>query len=218
MTHQNQLLDKFKTSRKLLTNAESLSFILGTGTDKDLQIAKNLLQIVSYDLNLLGRLTMTELTSIKGITAKKAAAVLAAMELGIRRQATPINTKVQINCSQDIYNVVVADLKDLNHEEFLIVLLNQSNKVIEKSVISVGGLAGTVVDVKKIFKPALANSLCAAIILAHNHPSDNLNPSKADIDITRKIKEGGKFLDITVLDHIIVAGNSYTSLADEGLM
>ena len=97
-------------------------------------------------------------------------------------------------------------------------MLSQQNEVIDKVFISVGGIAGTVVDVKKIFRAALANSLCAAVILGHNHPSNNLRPSKADISITKRIKEAGKHLDLAVLDHIIVAGTSYTSLADEGLM
>jgi DNA repair protein RadC len=204
--------------RKNLTNAELLSLIIGTGTTQDVSIAKDLLKSIDKDLNRLGRLTLSELKAFKGMTTKKAAAILASMELGIRREATPLSTKPQITQSLDGYNILKPFLADLNHEEFVILLLNQGNRVIDKAFISIGGLAGTVVDVKKVFRAALENPLCAGIVLGHNHPSDNLNPSKADIDITKKIKEAGKYLDISVLDHIIVAGNSYTSLADEGLM
>ena len=106
---------------------------------------------------------------------------------------------------------------DLPHEEFVVLMLNQANRVIDKKIISVGGIAGTVVDVKKIFRTVLANSLVSAIILGHNHPSDNPSPSKADIVITKKIKQAGKNLDIAVLDHLIITSMSYTSMADEGL-
>jgi len=215
---ENATIIEMRKGRKHLSNNELLSLVIGSGTQNDTNIAANILQNVQYDLNALAKMTSLELQTIKGVTEKKAAAILAAMELGLRRQATPLASKPQISRSSDAYHIVMADLKDLPHEEFLILLLNQGNRVIDKISISVGGVAGTVVDVKKIFRPVLGNSLVAGIILAHNHPSDNLNPSKADIEITKKIKEAGKYLDIAVLDHIIVAGNSYTSLADEGLM
>ena len=204
--------------RKHLTNIEHLSLVIGTGNNSDIETATNILSNVSNNLNKLGRLTSLELQAIKGVTEKKAAYILACMELGVRRQATPIEQRPKISQSSDAYNVLLADLMDLNHEEFVILLLNQANRVIDKITISVGGIAGTVVDIKKIFRPVLGNSLCAAIILGHNHPSNNLHPSKADIAITKKIKEAGKYLDIAVLDHIIIAGNSFTSLADERLM
>lgn len=216
---ENPALNTLKSyGRKHLTNVELLAFVLGTGTEQDIQIAKEVLKVLGNDLNRLGRLSLNELQAIKGVTEKKAAAILGCMELGLRRQGTPLVSKPQISQSLDAYNIMVADLADLSHEEFIILLLDQANRVIDKTYISVGGLAGTVVDVKKVFRAALANSLCAAIVLGHNHPSNNLNPSKADIDITKKIKEAGRYLDISVIDHIIVAGNSYTSLADEGLM
>lgn len=214
----NSPMLKIKKGRKHLSNLELLSLAIGTGTENDLEIASAILQAVSYDLNRLARLSLNELTAIKGVTERKAAAVLAVFELGLRRESTPVASRPQITQSSDAYDVVKADLKDLGHEEFVILLLNQANKVIDRVFISVGGVAGTVVDVKKIFRAATANPYTAGIVLAHNHPSDNLNPSKADIDITKKIKEAGKYMDISVLDHIIVAGNGYTSLADEGLM
>jgi DNA repair protein RadC len=204
--------------RKHLSNCEMLSLIVGTGNNKDLAVATSLLKKANNDLNKLARYTAQELCTVNGVTEKKASYILASLELGIRRESTPISSKPQISQSSDAYNVLKADLKDLNHEEFYILVLNQANRVIEKHKISQGGVAGTIVDIKKIMRLALSNSLTAALILGHNHPSDNLRPSKADIDITKKIKEAGKVLDIAVLDHIIVAGDSYTSLADEGYM
>lgn len=209
---------KIRKGRKHLSNQELISLAIGTGTEKDLETAATVLQAVSYDLNRLARLSLDELKTIKGMTCKKAAAILSVFELGLRRESTPISQRPQITQSSDAYDVLKADLKDLAHEEFIILLLNQANRVIDKISISVGGLAGTVVDVKKILRPAIDNPYTSGIILAHNHPSDNMQPSKADIDITKKIKEAGKYMDIVVMDHIIIAGNGYTSLADEGLM
>ena len=211
-------MKKIKKGRKHLTSAECLSLIIGTGNDADLRVANWVLEHSSDDLNALARFSIDELLEIRGVTFKKACAIQACMEIGIRRQATPLADKPKITQSSDAYHILMVDLMDLPHEEFVVLLLNQDNRVIDRIYISVGGIAGTVVDVKKIFRAVLGNSLVVAIILAHNHPSDNLNPSKADIEITKKIKEAGKYLDIAVLDHIIVAGKGYTSLADEGLM
>ncbi len=204
--------------RKHLSNAQLLALMIGTGSKFDLDVAYNVLKKVGNNLQQLGRLSSNELQQIAGVSEEKASYIIASMEIGIRRESTPISQKPLIKSSTDAYNVLKADLQDLNHEEFVILLLSQQNEVIDKVFISVGGIAGTVVDVKKIFRAALANSLCAAVILGHNHPSNNLRPSKADISITKRIKEAGKHLDLAVLDHIIVAGTSYTSLADEGLM
>ena len=204
--------------RKHLSNAQLLALMIGTGSKFDLDVAYNVLKKVGNNLQQLGRLSSNELQQIAGVSEEKASYINASMEIGIRRESTPISQKPLIKSSTDAYNVLKADLQDLNHEEFVILLLSQQNDVIDKVFISVGGIAGTVVDVKKIFRAALANSLCAAVILGHNHPSNNLRPSKADISITKRIKEAGKHLDLAVLDHIIVAGTSYTSLADEGLM
>ena len=204
--------------RKHLSNAQLLALMIGTGSKFDLDVAYNVLKKVGNNLQQLGRLSSNELQQIAGVSEEKASYIIASMEIGIRRESTPISQKPLIKSSTDAYNVLKADLQDLNHEEFVILLLSQQNEVIDKVFISVGGIAGTVVDVKKIFRAALANSLCAAVILGHNHPSNNLRPSKADISITKRIKEAGKHLDLAVLDHIIVAGTSYTILADEGLM
>ena len=206
--------------RKHLSNAELIAILLGSGsvTESAVSLAQRILSSTNNNLNELGKRSIKELQKFKGIGPAKAIAISAALELGIRRQATPLIHKPQITQSSDAYNILVADLMDLPHEEFVVLLLNQANRVIDRIYISVGGVAGTVVDVKKIFRAVLGNPLVTSIILGHNHPSDNLNPSKADISITKKIKEAGQYLDISVLDHLIIAGNTYTSLADEGLM
>lgn len=206
--------------RKHLSNAELLAILLGSGSTKEsaVDLAKRILKQYSNNLNELGTKTLAELQQFKGIGPAKAIAIAAALELGLRRQATPLAEKPQITQSSDAYQVLMADLVDLPHEEFIVLLLNRANRVIDRILISVGGLSGTVVDVKKIYRAVLGNSTVASIILGHNHPSGNLNPSRADIEITKKIKEAGKYLDIAVLDHLIIAGNSYTSLADKGFL
>jgi DNA repair protein RadC len=128
-----------------------------------------------------------------------------------------VNDKPKITGSRDVYDIIKADLLDIPHEEFWVLLLNRANRVIKKWQISQGGIAGTVADPKIIFKLAL-DELASGIILAHNHPSGNLTASQADLDLTRKLKEAGKLLDIQVLDHLIVAGQKYFSFADEGLI
>lgn len=206
--------------RKHLSNAELIAILLGSGssTESAVGLAQRVLNASKNNLQELGKISIVELQKFKGIGPAKAISISAALELGIRRQATPMVEKPQITQSSDAYNVLIADLMDLPHEEFVVLLLNQANRVINRIYISVGGVAGTVVDIKKIFRTVLENPLVTGIILGHNHPSDNLNPSKADIEITKKIKEAGRYLDIVVLDHLIIAGNSYTSLADEGFM
>lgn len=206
--------------RKHLSDAELLAILLGSGSiaESAVGLAKRILNTNNNNLQELGKLSIKELQQFKGVGPVKAITIVAALELGIRRQATPIASKPQITQSSDAYKVLLADLMDLPHEEFVVLLLNQANRVINRIYISVGGVAGTVVDIKKIFRAVLTNPLVTGIILGHNHPSDNLTPSKADISITKKIKEAGQLMDISVLDHLIIAGNSYTSLADEGLM
>jgi DNA repair protein RadC len=168
-------------------------------------------------LHELARHTVKDLVKIKGIGEAKALTIVAALELGRRRKELENNEKPKITGSKDAYDIVKADLMDISHEEFWIVLLNRANRVIKKSQISKGGVAGTVADPKIIFKLAL-DELASGIILAHNHPSGNLTASQADLDLTKKLREAAKFLDIQVLDHIIVAGQKYLSFADEGLL
>lgn len=200
-----------------LTDAELLAIILGTGTrvESALSLAKKLLGHVQNDLHELGKLTPVELMKIKGVGQAKAVSVLAAIELGRRRQMADIREKPKITSSLDAYKLMAALLMDLPHEEFWILLLNRANRVLSREQISQGGVTGTVADAKIIFRKALEGK-ATSIILFHNHPSGNLRPSQADIDLTRKLTEAGKNLEITVLDHIIVAERGYYSFADEG--
>ena len=202
-----------------LSDAELIAILLGSGTSSlsAVELAKKVLQPAGNNLHELARHTVKDLIKIKGIGEAKALTIVAALELGRRRKEIEGNQKPKIAGSWDAYDSLKADLLDISHEEFWIVLLNRANRVIKKSQISQGGVAGTVADPKIIFKLAL-EELASGIILAHNHPSGNLTASQADLDLTKKIKDAGKLLDIQVLDHIIVAGQKYFSFADEGLM
>ena len=202
-----------------LSDAELIAILLGTGASKlsAVDLAKNILQSVNNDLNELARLTVKDLMKIKGIGEAKAITIISALELGRRRKDFQAEEKPKIGGSADAFEILKADLLDIPHESFWIILLNRANRVIKKHQISQGGVAGTVADPKIIFKVAV-EELASGIILAHNHPSGNLTASQADIDLTKKLKESGKLLDIQVLDHIIVAGKKYYSFADEGLL
>jgi len=205
--------------KSALSDAELIAILLGSGTSSisAVELAKKVLQPAGNNLHELARHTVKDLIKIKGIGEAKALTIVAALELGRRRKDIEGNEKPKITASIDAYEVVKADLLDIGHEEFWIILLNRANRVIRKSQISQGGVAGTVADPKIIFKLAL-EELASGIILAHNHPSGNLTASQADLDLTKKIKDAGKLLDIQVLDHIIVAGQRYFSFADEGLI
>jgi DNA repair protein RadC len=202
-----------------LSDAELIAILLGSGTSTmtAVDLAKKVLQSVGNNLHDLARMTVKDLIKTKGIGEVKALTIVAALEIGRRRKEMEVNERPKITGSRDVYDILKADLLDIPHEEFWILLLNRANRVIRKSQISQGGIAGTVADPKIIFKLAL-DDLASGIILAHNHPSGNLTASQADLDLTKKLKEAGKLLDIQVLDHLIVAGQKYFSFADEGLI
>jgi len=203
-----------------LSKAELIAILIGSGNQDEsaVELSKRILSSVDNNLAELSRLTINELTKFKGIGPAKAISIVAALELGRRRRADDVLIdKNKITSSQDAYNLLYADLSDKYHEEFWILLLDRANKVIRKVNISEGGLAGTVADPKKIFQLALEQH-ASAIILAHNHPSNNLTPSQNDIDLTRKIVRGGHNLDISILDHLIIGNDKYYSFADEGAM
>lgn len=202
-----------------LSDAELIAILLGTGTAKlsAVDLGKNILQTVNNDLNELARLSVKDLMKIKGIGEAKAITIISALELGRRRKDSQVEERPRIMGSADAYEILKADLLDIPHEAFWILLLNRANRVIKKHQVSQGGVAGTVADPKIIFKVAV-EELASGIILAHNHPSGNLTASQADIALTKKLKESGKLLDIQVLDHIIVGDKSYFSFADEGLL
>jgi DNA repair protein RadC len=205
--------------RAALSDAELIAILLGSGTTKltAVDVAMLMLQAVDNDLNDLARLSMKQLCRNPGIGPAKAITVIAALELGRRRKESGAGRRTTIASSRDIYNVMRPQLQDLPHEEFWIVLLNRANVVMRTEKVSSGGVAGTVADPKMIFKTALEH-LASSIILVHNHPSGNRQPSGADISLTKKLKEAGTFLDLPVLDHLIYTDLGYYSFADEGLM
>ncbi len=203
----------------VLTDAELVAILLGSGTSSTsaVELAKCVLQTVNHNLHELARLSVQDLMKVKGIGEAKAVAIIAALELGKRRRESMLDEKPEITCSIDCFEILRAHLQDLPHEEFWIILLNRANRMIRKCQISQGGVAGTVADTKIIFKLAVAE-LASGIILAHNHPSGNLTASRADRDLTKKIIDASKFLEIDVLDHLIIAGEDYISFADEGIL
>jgi DNA repair protein RadC len=203
----------------VLSDAELIAILLGTGTStiSAVELGKRVLQTVDNNLHELGRLSVKDLMKVKGIGEAKAISIIAALELGRRRKETGADEKPRVTGSRDCFDILKPHLQDIPHEEFWVLLLNRANRLIRKHQISQGGVAGTVADPKIIFKMAISE-LASGIILAHNHPSGNLTASQADIDLTKKIVQAGKLLEIQVLDHLIVAGQKYFSFADEGLL
>jgi DNA repair protein RadC len=203
--------------RQSLSDAELIAILIGSGNRKEsaVELSKRILNHYT-ELNELGRLSVKDLMQFRGIGEAKAVSIVAALELGRRRKETEQAKKIRITSSRDAYDCFYADLTDLVTEEFWILLLSRNNTVIKKVNVSKGGVAGTVVDTKVIFKHAIEN-LASSIIICHNHPSGNLKPSEADIKLTKNLKEAGKIMGIAVLDHIIVAEGSYYSFGDEGI-
>lgn len=200
-----------------LSDAEIIALLIGSGTRNEsaVELSQKVLKSANNNLNQLGKLDIADLTKMKGIGEAKAITILAALELGRRRKISDVLEKKKITQSNDVFQLFQPIIGDLPHEEFWILLLNRSNSILEKIKISQGGISGTVIDVKIILKQAL-EKLASSIILCHNHPSGNKNPSKADDAITNKLKNGAELLDIQVLDHIIVADIDYYSYADDG--
>jgi len=202
-----------------LSDAELLAIIIGSGS-RDLSavdISRHLLLEVGNNLHDLGKQTITQLTRRKGIGKVKAIAILAALELGNRKNRVEPEEKTKIGSSRDVFRIFQPLIGDIGHEEFWVLMLNRANKVIRRSRISQGGLTGTVIDTRIILKNAIDN-LASAIIVCHNHPSGNIRPSESDIDITVKIRDAAKLMDIRLLDHIIIGDRSYCSFADEALI
>lgn len=203
-----------------LSNAELLAILINNGTRNKsaVDLAKELLQATQNNLQRLGELSVRDLVQlkVKGLGEAKAVAIVAALELGVRRGTTE-NKKIAINSSSDIALYLKEQLQFKSHEIFLAVFLNQSNKIIHQEIISEGGITGTVVDTRLLLKKAL-NYNAVSIILCHNHPSGNLKPSTADKQLTQKIKEAAQLLDIKVMDHIIVSTEGYYSFADDGML
>lgn len=200
---------------KSLSDAELLGILLGSGSRNEsaVGLAKRILNYAQNNLTELGRLGVDDLMQFKGVGEAKAVTLCSAFELARRRKSEVIE-RIKITSATDVFNEISPFLADLNHEEFWVFYLNRANIVLRKEKISSGGIAGTVVDNKIILKKALLN-LASSIILVHNHPSGNLNPSIQDKKVTRKMKLACELLEINLLDHLIIAGNSYYSFADE---
>jgi len=202
-----------------LTDAELIAILIGSGNRNEsaVELAKKILKGVKNNLNELGKLNVEDLMVSKGIGEAKAVTIIAALELGRRRKQADIMEKKKISGSKDVFEFFQPVLADLPYEEFWILLLNRSNKIIEKFKISQGGISGTVIDVRMILKNAI-EKLASSIILCHNHPSGNLQPSEADKKITTKLKDAARIMDIQVLDHLIITDSSFYSFAEEGML
>ncbi len=202
-----------------LTDAELLAILLGSGTRNitAVELARLILRRAGDDLNQLGRHRVEDLLKIKGVGPAKAISVLAAMELGRRRAGLHQAEKIPVKSSETVFNLFHPLLGDLDHEEFWLLMLNRANRVLGRFKVSQGGLSGTVIDTRIILKKALDN-LASSIIVCHNHPSGNKQPSDADIKITEKLKKAAEMVEIKLLDHVIIADKSYFSFADEGII
>lgn len=205
--------------KSVLSDAELIAILIGSGSRNEsaVDLSKRILASVDNNLNRLGKLSLAQLMSFKGIGEAKAITIIAATELGRRRKNEEIIELDKITSSKAVFEVMQPIIGELLHEEFWVLYLNNFNKVLYKSQLSKGGMTGTMVDARIVFKIALEQN-ATAIILVHNHPSGKLQPSDADIQLTKKLKNAGKELDIPVLDHVIVVERGYYSFADEGML
>ncbi|MBP6618746.1 MAG: DNA repair protein RadC [Leadbetterella sp.] len=213
---REKLLNKGKQS---LSDAELVAILIGMGTREmsAVELSKLILQSTANNLNELAKLSVKELMKFKGIGEAKAISIVAAMELARRRKDTDPLKKDKIKYSKEAYNFLKPYMMDLDHEQFWMICLNRNQEVMKTIQISTGGVTGTIADPKIIFKHALEN-LSSCIILSHNHPSGNLNPSQADITLTKQLSDGARLLDMTLSDHIIFANDGYFSFADQNML
>lgn len=212
--------EKLKAKGKQqLSEAELIAILLGSGTREEsaLALSKRMLSFFNNDLTAVGRAELHELKKFKGIGEVKAIKIIAALELGRRRQLTSIIERPQVCSSKEAFDALAPLMIDLPHEEFWIIMLNRANRIVGREKISSGGVAGTVVDAKVVFQKAVLHLACS-LILAHNHPSGNRRPSQSDIELTKKLITAGQALDIAVLDHLIITHKGFFSFADEGII
>ena len=211
---REKLLAKGKTS---LSHAELIAILIGSGnrTETAVELSKRILDSVNHNLNQLSRLSVEQLMKFKGIGEAKAISILTALELGKRRQFEPSKEIQKISSSNDAYQLMRLVFLEKEYEEFWVVYLNNSNRVLSKEMCSKGGITSTIVDVRLLYKRALELS-AVGLIVCHNHPSGNVKPSISDKELTKKIKEAGESLDIRLLDHLIITEKSYFSFADHG--
>ena len=213
---REKLLSK---SPSALSDSELLAILINNGSRQKsaVDLAREMLNLGKNSLAELGRLSVKDLMTIKGIGEAKAITIAAALELGRRRQAAGFLEKTHVKHSADIALYLQSLLRDRTQEVFAVIFLNQANKINHFDIISEGGITGTVADPRIILKLALQYE-AVSLVLCHNHPSGNLRPSRADEALTHKIKEAAKYFDIKVLDHIIVSNEGYYSFADEGIL
>lgn len=205
--------------RNALSDAELVAILIGSGSREEsaVSLSKRILASVENNLDKLARLSLADLMKFKGIGEAKAISIIAALEVGRRKKDLAAEINPSISSSKDAYLLFLPVLEDLPHEESWVLLMNRANKVIYRQMLSVGGIHGTVIDSKILFKMAI-DKLASGIILAHNHPSGNVKPSEDDIRLTSRLSKAGKILEIPILDHIIIAGKNYFSFADEDMM
>ena len=205
--------------KSTLSDTELLAILIGSGSRNEsaVQLCQRILASTNNNLNLLGKLSIQQLIQFKGIGEAKAIAIAAALELGRRRRVEETVDLSKITSSKAVFELMQPLISELTHEEFWVLYLNNANKVIYKAQISKGGITGTVVDSRVVFKIAFEHN-ATAIILSHNHPSGKLVASQADIQLTKNLQQAGKILEIHILDHVIVTEKGYFSFADEGMM
>jgi DNA repair protein RadC len=207
--------------KNALSDAELLAILIGTGHvsghKSAVDLGRELLHLCNGDLYELGKLPVQQLCTVKGIGTIKAVKLLAALELGRRRKDAGMAKRMRILSSADGYHLIKGYYSDLQHEEFYIILLNQANELIGIRQISVGGLTGTYVDPKIVFKVGIEMG-AAGIVLTHNHPSGLCTPSAKDEELTRRIRHFGRLIEMPVLDHLIITDNGYFSFSDNGLL
>ena len=213
---REKLLIKGKNS---LSKAELVAILIGSGNKDEsaVDLSKRILASVNFSLHELGKLTVKKLTKFKGIGQAKAITIVSALELSRRRRSERALIKKKIYSSRSVFELMQPIIGELFHEEFWVIYLNSSNKVLMKSFLSKGGITSTYVDLRLILKSALQIG-AVGLVLAHNHPSGALRPSGADKNITKKIKQAAEILDIKVVDHLIITENSYFSFADKRLL
>lgn len=213
---REKLLNKGK---EVLSDAELVAILIGSGnrSESAVDLCKRILSSTNNNLSELGKLTTTQLMNFNGIGQAKAVSIVAALELGRRRRGSEALERKKITSSRSVFELMQPIIGELPHEEFWIIYVNNSNKVIQKNQLSKGGITGTLVDVRLALKIALEVG-AVGLVLAHNHPSGTLNPSKADRELTKKLKLASESLDIKVLDHLIITEKSYFSFADENLL
>ncbi len=202
-----------------LTDAELLAILISSGTPKRsaLDLARDVLGLANNQLRDIGRLSVTELQKVKGIGVARAITISAALELGRRRQLSENPDRQSVSNTAVAARMVMPHLQDLSHEVFYVLYLNHNNKLLKEEKISSGGYTQTTVDVRMILKSCLLHN-ASRMIIAHNHPSGSKKPSESDLRLTGQIREAARLMDIQLVDHIIVAGSEYLSMADEGLI